>query len=123
MSGNKFYLVDTNFIIHLNQQNPIIVPFLDYEIAVSFITEMELMGVFSISKNHYKLIQNLLSDCFIYEMNLQIKLTAIKLKQKYKLKLPDAIIAATAIIYGLPFITSDTDFVKIKELNLIFLEN
>jgi predicted nucleic acid-binding protein len=53
---------------------------------------------------------------------LQIKKIAIDLKQKYKLKLPDAIIAATAIHLELPFISSDADFKPIKELDLILLE-
>ncbi len=55
-------------------------------------------------------------------MNLEIKKITINLKQKYKVKLADAIIAATAIHLELPFITSDTDFKAIKELDLIFLE-
>jgi len=55
-------------------------------------------------------------------MNQSIKIVAIDLKQKYKLKLPDAIIAATAIHYNLMFITSDADFKSIKELELIYLE-
>ena len=64
----------------------------------------------------------MLNSCFIIEINLQIKKIAIDLKQKYKLKLPDAIIAATAIHYDLPFISSDADFKSIKELDLILLE-
>ncbi len=55
-------------------------------------------------------------------MSLEIKLKAIQIKQKYKLKLPDAIIAATAICYNLPFLSADSDFKKIKELHLIFLD-
>jgi predicted nucleic acid-binding protein len=59
---------------------------------------------------------------FVLEMNLEIKKKAIQIKQKYKIKLPDAIIAATSILYNLQFITSDTDFKNIKDLNLIFIE-
>ena len=83
---------------------------------------MELPGIFSIYKSHIDLIEKILSDCIILDINLDIKKTAIKLKQKYKIKLPDAIIAATALYYNLPFITSDADFKKISELNLLFLE-
>ena len=122
MNGDKFYLADTNFITHLNQKNPIIEPFLEQQILLSFVSEMELLGVFSITKSHVTLIENILSNCIILDMNLDIKKTAIKLKQKYKVKLPDAIIAATALYYNLPFITSDADFKKISELNLLFLE-
>jgi predicted nucleic acid-binding protein len=35
---------------------------------------------------------------------------------------PDAIIAATAIEYNLPLISSDDGFSTIKELDFIFLE-
>lgn len=122
MNGDKFYLADTNFITHLNQKNPIIEPFLEQQILLSFVSEMELLGVFSITKSHVTLIENILSNCIILDMNLDIKKTAIKLKQKYKVKLPDAIIAATALYYNLPFITADADFKKISELNLLFLE-
>jgi predicted nucleic acid-binding protein len=121
MSGTK-YLVDTNFIIHLTQEKYWVEPFLDAKIIVSFITEMELLGVFSISKSHKANMQSLLNDCQIIELNQIIKYLAIDLKQKYKLKLADAIIAATAIHLELPFITSDSDFKLIKELELIFLE-
>ena len=121
MSGTK-YLVDTNFIIHLTQQKYWVEPFLDVKVIVSFITEMELLGVFSISKGHKSNMKSLLNDCQIIELNQEIKYLAINLKQKYKLKLADAIIAATAIHLELPFITSDADFKSIKELDLIFLE-
>lgn len=121
MSGTK-YLVDTNFIIHLTQQKYWVEPFLDVNIAISFISEMELLGVFSISKLHKANMQSLINDCKIFELNQIIKYLAIDLKQKYKLKLADAIIAATAIHYKLPFITADADFKTIKELELVFLE-
>ena len=67
-------------------------------------------------------MKSLLDDCQIIDLNQEIKYLAIDLKQKYKLKLADAIIAATAIHLELPFITSDGDFKAIKELELIFLE-
>lgn len=56
-------------------------------------------------------------------MNSDIKKKAIEIKQKYKVKVPDAIIAATAICNNLTLITSDADFEKIIELELIFLKN
>jgi predicted nucleic acid-binding protein len=64
----------------------------------------------------------------IYEINVgcpiaQDRKKAIQIKQKYRIKLPDAIIAATAILYNIPFITADADFKIIKELDLIFIEN
>ncbi len=121
MNGIDF-LVDTNFLIYTSQKNPVVEPFLDYNIGISFISEMELLGVFSISKIQKNSMKNIVNECFVIEMNIEIKNKAIQIKQKYKLKLPDAIIAASAILYNLPFITADSDFKNIKELNLLFLE-
>jgi predicted nucleic acid-binding protein len=67
-------------------------------------------------------MKHIIDECFVIEINPEIKYLAINLKQKYKLKLADAIIAATAIHLELPFITSDADFKIIKELELVFLE-
>ncbi len=122
MNGIDF-LVDTNFLIFTTQENPIVEPFLDYNIGISFISELELLGVFSISKISKVNLQNVINECFVIEMDSEIKKKTIQIKQKYKIKLPDAIIAATALHYKIPFITADADFKVIKELNLIFLEN
>jgi hypothetical protein len=121
MNGIDF-LADTNFLIFTSQGNPIVETFLDYNIGISFISEMELLGVFSISKIQKSNIQKIIDQCFVIDFNLEIKKSAIQLKQKYKVKLPDAIIAATAIHYNIPFITADADFKIIKELDLIFIE-
>ncbi len=121
MSGIDF-LVDTNFLIFVSDESDIVLPFLDYNIAISYITEMELLGVFSISKNQKAAMKKILNQCHIIDCTIEIKELAINLKQKYKIKLPDAIIAATAIIKQLPFVTADADFKIIKELDLIFLE-
>lgn len=121
MSGIDF-LVDTNFLIFVSDESAIVVPFLDYNVGISYISEMELLGVFSISKNQKEAMKKILSQCYIFECSSEIKDLAIQLKQKYKIKLPDAIIAATAIVNQLPFVTADADFKAIKELNLIFLE-
>jgi predicted nucleic acid-binding protein len=121
MSGVDF-LADTNFIIHLNQGNPLVEPFLEYNFGVSFVTEIELLGAFSISKTKKAQLNDILKDCEIFEMNSEIKQMCIKIRQQYKMKIPDAIIASTAIICKIPLINSDRDFEKIKEIDLIFIE-
>lgn len=121
MNGIDFF-ADTNFLIHVHQGNKIVEPFLDYNFATSYITEIELLGVFSINKAQQHAMKELLKDCVILEMNNRIKDLCIKLKQKYKIKIPDAIIAASSIIYELPLITSDSDFKMVTELSLIFIE-
>jgi len=42
--------------------------------------------------------------------------------QKFVIKLPDAIIAATALYLDLPLLTADKEFSKIPDVKLILLE-
>jgi predicted nucleic acid-binding protein len=121
MNGIDF-LADTNFLIHLNQGEPFVESFLDYSFAVSFITEIELLGAFSITKIQRNQFKDLLDDCLVLDMNYQIKQKCIDIRKKYKIKIPDAIIASTAIIYSIPLITSDKGFDKIKEIDLLLLQ-
>ena len=55
-------------------------------------------------------------------MNDSIKNRAIELKQTTKIKLPDAVIAATAICHHLTILTADKGFTKLKNLNIVLLE-
>lgn len=53
-------------------------------------------------------------------IDAEIKDIAIEIRRKYRLKLPDAIIAATALHLGLSLITLNVkDFTDIPELRLI----
>lgn len=55
-------------------------------------------------------------------LNDQIKEIAITLRKLHKLKLPDALIAASAFYYNIPLISADKDFTIISELDVIFYQ-
>ena len=116
------FIADTNFLIYLHEGNAIIEPFLQYDFGVSFISEIELLGFNGISKSDETKLKSLLNDCFQIEWNTKIKEQVILLKRKYTIKLPDAIIAATALVNDIPLITADKGFSKVKELDLILIE-
>lgn len=63
-----------------------------------------------------------MSDCFYLDWNSKLKDKTIEIRKKYIIKLPDAIIAATSIIYGIPLVTADKGFSRVEELDLILLE-
>ena len=44
------------------------------------------------------------------------------MRNQYRLKLPDAIIAASAIVNNIVLITADKGFKKVAELQLIIIE-
>lgn len=122
MNGIDF-LADTNILIQINNGNKNLIPFLELSTAVSFITEIELLGANNLSKKAKDQFKEMLQDCFVIDLNEEIKKTCIMLRNNYKIKTPDAIIAATAIVYELPLLTSDNDFIKINQLKVIYLEN
>ena len=118
MNGNNFF-VDTNFLIYLLNGNPVVNPYLGNNYFISEITEMEMLGVKKISAATLKIRRALLDNCYLNNFNSEIKKIAVEIKQKVQIKLPDAIVAASAIHIGLPIITADKDFKKIAELNLV----
>jgi predicted nucleic acid-binding protein len=64
-------------------------------------------------------IRHLLTGFQTLGLTNGIKEIAITLKQQYTIKVPDAIIAATAQYYGMTLITADRDFQKIAGLNIL----
>ncbi len=122
MSGNNI-VVDTNLLIYVLGGNKHVAGFLEKkELFISVITEMELLGLYDVSPAGIKAIKNIIHDCFLVELNSEIRNLAVSLKQKNKIKLPDAIIAATAMHLNFTLFTADKKFSKIKNLNCIILE-
>jgi len=123
VSGIDFF-VDTNILIYTLTGHPRVSDLLQYSFlyGVSVISEIELLGKKNISQDDVNIIRNLLNDCEIVDINHVIKEIAISLKQKYSIKTPDAIIAATAKSFNLPLITADKDFEKIKEVDIVLLD-
>jgi predicted nucleic acid-binding protein len=114
-------LADTNIVIYTLKGINIIEPWLAYDFSLSDISIIELLGVKSIDKNILTTRQKFIDSAFNFPVSNAIKQKAIFLKQIYTLKIPDAIIAATALIHNIPLITADKDFKKIEELNAIII--
>lgn len=121
MNGNNI-VVDTNVLIYLLEGKRNVDEYLRNNfIFISVITEIELLGWFNITDADKKVIHSLLKCVTIVDLSQQIKELTIALKQQYKVKLPDAIIAATAINLGFPIISFDRGLQKIEDLNLVII--
>jgi hypothetical protein len=83
---------------------------------VSFITEVELLSFHKNTNLDIQRIKVFLDYSHIIEYSIPIKNIAIEIRRKYKLKLPDAFVAAAALEYGLLLVSADTIFAKISEL-------
>ena len=117
MNGIDF-VADTNALIYLLNGNSCMLPFLNKSLAFSVISEMELLSFSGITEEEENNIKALLNDCEEISLLKDVKEKAIELRRKYKTKLPDAIVAASAIVNNLPLITADKGFNQIQELKL-----
>jgi predicted nucleic acid-binding protein len=121
MNGIDF-VADTNILLYTLEGHSGIESLLHYSFAVSVISEIELLGKHEITSEETRIIAELLSDCSLIELNNPIKNRAIQLRQKQKIKLPDALIAATAIELQIPLVTADKRLERIEGLNCLIIE-
>ncbi len=122
MSGDK-YLLDTNIILYILSGDETIARHLNQKILfASVISEIELLGYKNLSLKEEKIIKNFISNFRIISVDETIKNEAIELRKKFSLKLPDCILAATAITLNLTFITSDKQFHQVSNLLLELYE-
>jgi hypothetical protein len=122
VSGIKSILVDTNIIIYFLEGRPQVNLYRFSSFHISVISEIELLGVIIIEGISLRDRKNFINHCIIHPFDNDIKETTIDIKQSTKIQTPDAIIAATAIKYQLPFVTADKGFNRIEGLNLFLLE-
>jgi len=94
---------------------------LDTQIVVSVISEMEVQCL-KMTDEALQKVKKLLSQCSIIELNPTIKEGAIEIVKQGKLKLPDAIIASTAMYLELPVFTGDKQFEKLDNCDVILFE-
>jgi len=64
----------------------------------------------------------MLGYCYKVEHSQLLTDLIINLKRKNSIKLPDAIIAASAQLLHLPLLTADKGFAKINEIDCIILD-
>lgn len=112
MSGTK-YLLDTNVVIGILKQHAATVALIEAhqldinQVAISQITRMELLGFPGLPKEEERLILNFLENCRVLLIDESIENKAIQLRRSGKCKLPDAVIAATALVNSLTLLTLD----------------
>ena len=118
MNGGKLF-IDTNIFINIGSGNFNLDEKLTGKtLYYSVITEIELLGFHGISEYEKNFFAEILNQCILLDISYAIRIKAIDLRRRYKLKTPDAVIAASAIELNIPLLTADKGFNKIKELKL-----
>jgi predicted nucleic acid-binding protein len=121
------YLWDTNTAIYYLQK---LFPYtaevfmdtilLEFQPAIPVITEIELLCWKTAQEKDILVLNGFTSDAYVFELEQRIKLKTIELRKTHSIKLPDAIIAATSLVYGLTLLTrNERDFKNITGLQLV----
>jgi predicted nucleic acid-binding protein len=106
MTDTQFVL-DTNVIIDFTDGKITALP--DGALNISVITEMELFGSPSLTLDKEQKRRDFLNELTIVPLTERIKQETIRIRRhdSPRLKLPDAIIAATAIVLDAALVTND----------------
>ena len=123
--GQEQYLIDSNVIIdYLNGKLPIdgmifMGSVVDKIPIISVISQIEVLG-FKAPPEDALLLNDFMDVAQIIGLPDNIIKQTIELRKEYKIKTPDAIVAATAQLLNLTLISRNIkDFDKIKDLRLI----
>lgn len=117
MSGID-YIADTNAVVYLLNGNECMKPYLGKKLGVSVISVMELLSFPEITDAEDKKIRAFLDRCEVLQITDDVKERTIQFRRKKKVKLPDAIIASSAMAQGKPLITADTGLFHVDGLQL-----
>ena len=90
------------------------------EIQFSVITRIELLVWRNASEEQLQIIKDFISASTVFNLDEDIIIQSIDIRKNYRLKLPDAIIAATAVAKNLTLLTRNTkDFELVSGLSNI----
>ncbi len=85
----------------------------DEQPAISAITEIELLCWKTASEKDLEILYNFINDGVVIELEQTIKLKTAEIRKAHHIKLPDAIIAATALVYDLILVSRNVGDFKI----------
>jgi len=111
-------LLDSNIVIYLSQGKLKIddVFSSNDRYAVSIVTYMEIFSYALTSKDEIEFLQEIFSMLDIIDLNREIAECVIALRKKRKLKLPDAIIVATAKVEDAVLLTNDKQLTTLEDV-------
>ena len=122
----KRYLLDSNTVIdyigglYFGKAKQWLNQHIDEEINVSVITKIEVLSFDPDKDDNYPILIEFFEASNIFELTDDIVNKTIHIRQKQKIKLPDAVIASTALVNGLVLVSRNTkDFKNISDLETV----
>jgi len=120
MNGKR-YLLDTNAVIQLLAGNPSIIKMVEDSdfLAISVISKLEFLSYPDLNEDEKNAFSELLEDLTVFDLmasDFALMQEAVAMRIDGGLKLPDAVIAATALVNGCEVITNDAHFAHQKRV-------
>ncbi|MEA5594631.1 type II toxin-antitoxin system VapC family toxin [Rivularia sp. UHCC 0363] len=123
MSGKR-YLLDTNAIVALLKGSPALVTLLQNAewVGISIISQIEFLAFSGLSESDRNLFKEFLKRVEVIDLAASNDLfieQIIQIRLQYRVKLPDAIIASTALQVGASLVTADNELTKVTSLTIV----
>ena len=122
----KRYLLDSNTVIdyigdlYSFKSKQWLNRLIDEEINVSVITKIEVLSFDPDKDDNYPILVDFFEASRILKLTDEIVNKTIFIRQKKKITLPDAVIAATALVNGMVLVSNNTkDFKSIPDLEIV----
>jgi predicted nucleic acid-binding protein len=112
---NERVAIDTNILLYILGGDKAAHGLLKgCEVVASTMVRMEALVYHGANAEHLHQVHRFLERCQLEEIHRSVQDAAVDLRLRYRLKLPDAVIAATAMHLGIPLITADKVFSRLK---------
>lgn len=110
--GMTDFVLDTNiFILLFNNQLDEAIP--QGRLGFSVITEIELLSFARLSEADERLIRQHLQALVRLPLNQAVSQQTISLRRQYRLKTPDAIVVASALVADAELVTNDQQLLRL----------
>lgn len=117
--------LDTNVLIYFLAGDPAVSQQLEAwrnaheTLAVSALVQAELLSLPRLTEKEIERIEGLLATMTVVPVDPSVARLAAEFRRRYRLKLADAVIAATAFLRDAPLVTRNIrDFARVKEIEI-----
>lgn len=118
-------VIDTNILIaYLNAEAKAVITLSNWKqddraLFISSISFAEVIALSSLTDLEIQKVKNFLRNFIAIPLDNTVAEAAGLLRRRYRLEIPDAVIAATALLRDAPLVTRDKKFRKIKEITVL----
>jgi len=110
------FLLDTNVVLYL-LGGRLASPLEPGSYYTSVISEMELLSYSNLTPDDEGRLRQFLTSVTVVELSGDVKKAAIELRRRHSIKLPDAIVAASAFVLGAELLTNDLQLLRIAGIS------